>query len=166
MGRGTPVASLMVVGPCVEVKAVKGDALRSDRDYSHVRTDFAVEPVFVHAEIRRSIPKSKETWVADAHSDGGRTRFRCVRCCAGQARPIVGHRCAFGSRRVVVAVARCMCRRIPEEGTSGAPPIGPDVICRSHGSSRGRFRRQATRGRRFATSRSAGRENGAFEESA
>jgi hypothetical protein len=41
----------MVVGPCVEVKAVKGDTLRSDRDDSHVRADFAVEPVLVHAEI-------------------------------------------------------------------------------------------------------------------
>jgi hypothetical protein len=41
----------MVVGPRVEVKAVKGDALRSDRDDSDVRTDFAVEPVLVHAEI-------------------------------------------------------------------------------------------------------------------
>jgi hypothetical protein len=41
----------MVVGPRVEVKAVKGDALRSDRDDSDVRPDFTVEPILVHAKI-------------------------------------------------------------------------------------------------------------------
>lgn len=51
MGRGTPVAPLMVVGPRIEVKAVKGDPLRSNRDDSDVRAHFAVEPVLVHAEI-------------------------------------------------------------------------------------------------------------------
>jgi len=56
----------MVVGPCIEVKAVKGDALGSYRDDGYVRTDFPVEPVLVHAEIGRRIPKSDEPSAADA----------------------------------------------------------------------------------------------------
>src|SRR5579883_759500 len=63
----------MVVGPCIEVKAVEGDALCSDRDYSYLRTHFAVEAVLVHAEIRRRIPKSNETWDADARGYVGST---------------------------------------------------------------------------------------------
>jgi len=110
----------MVVGPCVEVKAVKGYALRSDRDDSHVRADFAVEPVLVHAEIRWSIPKSKETWVADARFDGGRTRFRCVRCRMGLALPIVGHVRDFGSRGIGAAARRTL-RCIRAEGAFGDP---------------------------------------------
>ena len=165
MSRGTPVASLMVVGPGVEVKAVKGDALCSDRDDSDVRTDFTVEPVLVHAEIRRCIPKPHQTWRADARFDGRRTGFRCVQCCTGRVRPIVGHVSVFGSR-AVGAVVRCMCRCIPAEGTSGERSLGPVVICLSRGSSRGRYRRRANRRHRFATSRFAGRENAGLEESA
>jgi hypothetical protein len=48
----------MVVGPCIEVKAVEGDALSSYRDNGYVRTDFAVEPVLVHAEVGRDVPKA------------------------------------------------------------------------------------------------------------
>ena len=50
----------MVVGPGVEVKAVEGDALRSDRDDSDVRTDFTVEPVLVHAEEVRRVAEADE----------------------------------------------------------------------------------------------------------
>jgi len=66
----------MVVGPCIEVKAVEGDALRSYRDGGYLRTDFAVEPVLVHAEVERGIPKADETLAADAGCDGAaRTGF-------------------------------------------------------------------------------------------
>jgi hypothetical protein len=51
-----PVAPLMVVGPCIEVKAVKGDALRADRDYGYTGTHLTIESAFVHAEIRRRVP--------------------------------------------------------------------------------------------------------------
>jgi hypothetical protein len=61
MSRGTPVASLMVLGPCIEVKSVKGDPLSSDRDYSYVRAHIQVKAVFVHAEIIGSIPQSDES---------------------------------------------------------------------------------------------------------
>jgi hypothetical protein len=165
MGRGTPVASLMVVGPRVEVKAVKGHALRSDRDDSHARTDFAVEPILVHAEVRRCIPKSNQTWRADARFDGRRTGFRYVRRCTDRGRPIVGHVRGFGSR-VVAGAERYTPHRIPAEGIADGRRCGPDVTCRSRDSSRGRYRRRATRGPRFVTSQSAGHETAVPEESA
>ena len=165
MSRGTPVASLMVVGPCVEVKAVKGHTLRSDRDDSHARTDFAVEPILVHAEVRRCVPKSNETWRTDARLDGRRTGYRYVRCCTGRVRSIVGHVRGFGSR-VVAAAARYTFRCIPAEGIAGGQRCGSGVICRSSGSSPDRYRRRATRGHRFATSRRAGHETAVPEESA
>lgn len=165
MGRGTPVASLMVVGPCVEVKAVKGHALRSDRDDSHARTDFAVEPILVHTEVRRCIPKSDETWRTHAQFDGRRTGFRYVRCCTRRVRSIVGHVRGFGSR-VVAAAARYTFRCIPAEGIADGQPCEPGVICRSSDSSRDRHRQRATRGHRFATSRRDGHETAVPEESA
>src|SRR5579883_105020 len=165
MSRGTPVASLMIVGPCVEVKAVKGNALRSDRDDSHARADIAVEPILVHAEVRRRVPKSNETWRADARFDGGRTGFRCGRRCTARSGPIVGHVCGFGSR-VVGAAGRYTSHCIPAEGIADGRRCGPNATCRSRDSPRGRFRRRATLGPRFATSQSAGRENAVLEESA
>ena len=71
MSRGTPVAPLMVVGPCIEVKAVKGDALRADRNYRYTGTHFAIESVLVHAEIRRRISEPNKSSVADAGLHGG-----------------------------------------------------------------------------------------------
>jgi len=50
----------MFVGPGIEVKAIKGDALQSDWDDSYLRPDFPVEPIFVHAEIRRGVAKADE----------------------------------------------------------------------------------------------------------
>jgi hypothetical protein len=50
-----PVAALIVVGPGIEVKAVEGDALRTDRDHGEERADVAIEAIFVHAEIRRRV---------------------------------------------------------------------------------------------------------------
>ena len=61
MSRGTPVAALMFVGPRIEVKAVKGDALRPYRDGRNPRAHLAIESIFVHAQIRRCVPESNES---------------------------------------------------------------------------------------------------------
>jgi hypothetical protein len=55
-----PVAALIVVGPGIEVKPVESDSLRTDWDLGKLRTDVAVEAIFVHAEIRRSVAHPNE----------------------------------------------------------------------------------------------------------
>jgi hypothetical protein len=55
-----PVAALIVVGPGIEVKPVKGDPLRADGNYGEVRTNVAIEAIFVHAEIRWSVAHANE----------------------------------------------------------------------------------------------------------
>lgn len=54
------VAALIVVGPGIEVKPVKGDALRSDRDGGEERTNVAIEAIFVHAEIGGRVAQPDE----------------------------------------------------------------------------------------------------------
>ena len=41
----------MLLGPAIEVKAIKGDALGADRDLSERGAHLGVEPVAVHAEV-------------------------------------------------------------------------------------------------------------------
>jgi hypothetical protein len=48
----------MLVGPRIEVKAIEGHALDSDRNDGHRGAHLAVEAVLVHAEIPRRIPES------------------------------------------------------------------------------------------------------------
>jgi hypothetical protein len=55
-----PVAALIVVRPRIEVKPIKGDSLRPDRDRGEERTNVAIEAIFVHAEIRRSVAHANE----------------------------------------------------------------------------------------------------------
>jgi hypothetical protein len=55
-----PVATLIVVGPGIEVKPVKGDSLRPDRNHGKKRTNVAIEAIFVHAEVRRSVAHANE----------------------------------------------------------------------------------------------------------
>jgi hypothetical protein len=55
-----PVAALIVVGPGIEVKPVKGDALRPNWNHVEERTDVAIEAIFVHAKIRRSVAQPDE----------------------------------------------------------------------------------------------------------
>jgi hypothetical protein len=55
-----PVAALIVVGPGIEVKPVKGDTLTSNWDRGEKRTHLSVEAIFVHAEIRRGVAQSNE----------------------------------------------------------------------------------------------------------
>ncbi len=52
-----PVAALIVVGPGIEVKPVKGDPLGADRDRGEERTNVAIEAISVHAEIGRCVPQ-------------------------------------------------------------------------------------------------------------
>jgi hypothetical protein len=55
-----PVAALIVVGPGIEVKPVKGDALPTNWNHVEERTDVAIEAIFVHAEVRRGVAQSDE----------------------------------------------------------------------------------------------------------
>ena len=55
-----PVAALIVVGPGVEVKAVKGDSLRADGDHIQERTNVAIEAIFVHTEIGGRVAQPDE----------------------------------------------------------------------------------------------------------
>ena len=67
----------MLVGPGIEVKAIEGHALDSDRDDGHTGANLAVEAVLVHAEIPRRIPESYEsgrnsrTWLGRPLPDWG-----------------------------------------------------------------------------------------------
>ena len=116
-------------------------------------------------EVERSFSDSPRAEHSQSLRAGAAcTGLRFARTCTDRVPPIVGHVRAFGNRVVDVA-ARYTLRCIPAEGTSGGPRYGPDVICLSCGSSRGRYRPQATRGRRFAATRSAVRENASFEGS-
>lgn len=81
MSRGTPVAPLMFVGPCIEVKAVKGYALRADRNDGDPGTHLAVEAVFVHAEIGRCIAEPDESGSRASGMSGIRTVSRLARPC-------------------------------------------------------------------------------------
>jgi hypothetical protein len=63
-----PVAALIVVGPGVEVKAVKSDPLRADWNHGQERTNLAIEAILVHSEIRLGVaqadkPRQKRRYV-------------------------------------------------------------------------------------------------------
>jgi hypothetical protein len=55
-----PVAALIVVRPRIEIKPVEGDALRAYRDRGEQRTNIAIEAIFVHTKIRRSVAHANE----------------------------------------------------------------------------------------------------------
>jgi hypothetical protein len=55
-----PVTTLIVVRPGIEVKPIKGDTLRTDRDGGEKRANVAIEAIFVHAEVRRSVAHTNE----------------------------------------------------------------------------------------------------------
>lgn len=48
----------MVVCPSVQVKAVKGDSLVADGDFSEIGPNLGIEAVTVHAQIERGIAKA------------------------------------------------------------------------------------------------------------
>jgi hypothetical protein len=80
-----PVAALIVVRPCIEVNAVKGDSLDTDAKGEDARAHFPVEAVLVHAEIGGGV----------AHSDEAGRR-RGVRWRAGGLRARLGRTAAAG----------------------------------------------------------------------
>ena len=55
-----PVAALIVVRPCIEVNAVKGDSLDTDAQGEDARAHFPVEAVLVHAEIGGGVAHADE----------------------------------------------------------------------------------------------------------
>ena len=55
-----PVAALIVVRPRIEVNAVEGDSLNADAKGEDARAHFAVEAVFVHAEIGGGVAHADE----------------------------------------------------------------------------------------------------------
>lgn len=55
-----PVAALIVVGPGVEVKAVKSDPLRADWNHGKERTNLTIETILVHAEIGGRVAQPDE----------------------------------------------------------------------------------------------------------
>jgi hypothetical protein len=55
-----PVAALIVVGPGIEVKTVESDSLRTDWDLGKLRTNVAVEAIFVHAKVPGSVTHANE----------------------------------------------------------------------------------------------------------
>jgi hypothetical protein len=67
LGRGTPVARLIVIRPRVEFKAIEGDALHADPDLGQRRTDLAIEAIAVHPEVAGGVAESDE-----AGEHGGR----------------------------------------------------------------------------------------------
>ena len=55
-----PVAALIVVRPCIEVNAVKGDSLNADAKGEDAGAHFPVEAVLVHAEIGGGVAHADE----------------------------------------------------------------------------------------------------------
>lgn len=55
-----PVATLIVVGPGIEVKAIERDSLGSNPDRRQAGTNVAIEAVLVHAEIPRRVPEAQK----------------------------------------------------------------------------------------------------------
>jgi hypothetical protein len=55
-----PVAALIVVRPCIEVNAIKGDSLDADAKGEDARPNFAVEAVLVHAEVGGGVAHADE----------------------------------------------------------------------------------------------------------
>ena len=63
-----PVAALIVVRPCIEVNAIEGDALDADAQSEDAGAHFAVEAVFVHAEVAGCVAQSDEAgWRCGLH---------------------------------------------------------------------------------------------------
>jgi hypothetical protein len=55
-----PVAALIVVRPGIEVKAIEGHSLRTDRDRAKEGAYVAIEMIFVHAQVGGCVAQSDE----------------------------------------------------------------------------------------------------------
>lgn len=56
----TPFAAEVSIGPGVQFKTVKSDALLPHAPFVQLRADFAVEAVLVHAEVGGRIPQAND----------------------------------------------------------------------------------------------------------
>jgi hypothetical protein len=94
-----PVAALIVVRPCIEVNAIEGDALDADAERKDARAHFAVEAVFVHAEVGGRVTESDEAWCRRG------MRFRRV-VQNGNGRAVTHGSCFHAVRAPSVGVSR------------------------------------------------------------
>jgi hypothetical protein len=69
LSRRTSVALDIVISPGIEVEAIERDSLLADWDDGDARADFAVEAVFVHAEVGGSVTQADE-----ARGEGWRSK--------------------------------------------------------------------------------------------
>jgi hypothetical protein len=60
LSLGTPVARFIVIRGRVHFKAIEGATLAADPDFRQPRPHLPVEPVLVHAEVVRRVPKPDE----------------------------------------------------------------------------------------------------------
>jgi hypothetical protein len=75
-----PVAALIVVGPGIEVKPVKGNPLRADRNRGYAGTHVTIEAIFVHTEIGRGVAQSDEARQEPRRlSEMARSPWECTR---------------------------------------------------------------------------------------
>ena len=80
---GTPVAGLIVLHPGVELKAVEGDPLFSNRDLGQVGAYLAVETIAVHPEVEGRVAKPNKprnqggTPAAPVHTLSGEMSGKC-----------------------------------------------------------------------------------------
>jgi hypothetical protein len=70
----------MVVGPGVEVKAIEGDAAIADRDFGEERAHLGIEPVAVHAQIRRRVAVPDQSGNDGHRHNAHRPRYIAVIC--------------------------------------------------------------------------------------
>jgi hypothetical protein len=59
---GTPVAGLILIYPGIQIKAIKGNTLLSDANFSQIRSHLGVKAVSVHAQIEGRIPETDQSW--------------------------------------------------------------------------------------------------------
>ena len=59
LSRGTPVAVPIVIRPGIQVNAIEGDTLRTDRNHAELRPHLAIEAVLIHAEVRRRVAQAR-----------------------------------------------------------------------------------------------------------
>jgi len=47
----------MIVHPAIQFKAIESHTLAADAQLGNMRSDFGIEPVPIHAEVARRVPK-------------------------------------------------------------------------------------------------------------
>ena len=57
------IPGLIFINPGIEVKTIKSDSLKANRDLSQIRTHFSIETVLVHPQVRGGVPESDNSGV-------------------------------------------------------------------------------------------------------